>query len=109
MIRILTILLPFLTCSLRAQTLALVWKPSISTNVIGYKLYYGGQSGVYTNIVDVGNATNCVVSNIQTNVTHYFATTAYDDMGVESQFSTNELEWPRRIPQFAPWFNKQNP
>ena len=109
MTRILIILLLFLTCSLRAQTLALVWKPSISTNVIGYKLYYGGQSGVYTNIVDVGNATNCVVSNIPTNVTHYFAATAYDDMGVESQFSTNELEWPIIIHQYVPWFNKSNP
>jgi hypothetical protein len=38
------------------------WTPSISTNVAGYKVYYGGASGVYTNSQAVGLVTQATIN-----------------------------------------------
>ena len=72
----------------------LAWTPSISTNVAGYKIYYGTASGVYDYVVSFGNVTSCVVSNQAWGVMYYYAATAVDVMGVESQFS-NETSYQR--------------
>ena len=89
-----TVPLMWLLClSASAQTVKLAWNPSISTNVTGYKIYYGGASGVYTNTIDFGDVTNCVISNLVSRTTYYFAATAHDSDGNESIFS-NEAEWP---------------
>ena len=44
--------------------------------------------GNYTSHVDVGDATNCVVSGLTDGVTYYFTATAYDGDGNESDYST---------------------
>jgi hypothetical protein len=72
----------------------LAWTPSISTNVAGYKIYYGTASGVYSNTISLGNVTSCIVSNQAWGVMYYYAATAVDVMGVESQFS-NETSYQR--------------
>jgi hypothetical protein len=88
-----------------ALGLGLCWIPSISTNVTGYKIYYGVTSGIYTNTIDVGNVTNCSVNNLDDSTTYYFAATAYapDTLStnsvVESAFS-NETQWP--LTQLSP-------
>ena len=41
----------------------------------------------YTNIVDVGNATNATITNLIMGVPYYFSATAYDTNGLESDFS----------------------
>ena len=91
------------------SALELAWHPSISTNVTGYKIYYGGMSGVYTNTIDVGDVTTCAVTNLDTNVRHYFVATAYginDGTNVESIYS-NEAVWPQVTSSGggAWWFN----
>ena len=75
------------------QSATLAWYPGVSsTNVAGYFIYYGASSGSYTNQVDVGLATNGVVSNLAAGTTYYFATTAYTASGLESDLS-NEAVW----------------
>jgi len=54
---------------------------------MGYRLYQGGESQVYTNVVDVGSADTTTINGLAPGVTYYFAVTAYDATGLESAFS----------------------
>jgi hypothetical protein len=56
----------------------------------GYKIYYGTSSGMYSRSIDVGNVTSYTVSDLTEGVTYYFAATAYDGSGNESDLS-NEV------------------
>lgn len=86
-----------LTCSAqlsptnRPPTVTLAWDPSPSTNVTGYNIYYGPNSRAYTNKVDVSNVTNATLT-LRYGTLYYFAATAYDGSGLESDFS-NEVSY----------------
>ena len=69
------------------QSVELAWNPSRGSTIAGYRLYYGGASQTYTNTVDAGNATSVTVSNLTAGSTYFFAVTAYDLIGLESEFS----------------------
>ena len=75
------------------------WQQSDDTSVVGYNVYFGGASGVYTNTFSVVGATNAVISGLIQGATYYFAITAYDDSGLESPFS-NEASYavPVNVP-----------
>src|SRR5579859_7291644 len=70
-----------------ASTVTLAWDPSTATDIAGYNLYYGAASRVYTNVVAVGNSTNATLSGLNPGTTYYFAATAVDTVGLESQYS----------------------
>jgi hypothetical protein len=80
-----------------ADSVTLAWDPSVSTNVAGYRVYYGVASGNYTNSVTVGSATNATVSGLAGATTYYFAATAYDVNGLESDFSS-ETNYTTPVP-----------
>lgn len=85
---------------LHAQSsVILEWDPSPDTTVVGYHLYYGVASGVYTNTIDAGTNTSVTVPGLVGGVTYYFAVTAYDIYGLESAFS-NEISY--KIPVSGP-------
>lgn len=65
----------------------LTWDPSPDPNVTGYRLYYGIAARNYTNIIDNGSMTAITVSNMNPCTTFYFAATAYDGIGMESDYS----------------------
>jgi hypothetical protein len=70
-------------------TVTLAWDPSPGTNVIAnYNLYYGVASATYTNVVAAGTNTTVSVSNLVAGATYYFAATAVDTNGLESDYST---------------------
>jgi hypothetical protein len=71
----------------RQFNVTLAWDPSPDSSVAGYRLYDGVTTGTYTNVIDVGNATTAMVSNLVSGVTYFFAATAYDTNGQESVFS----------------------
>jgi hypothetical protein len=56
--------------------------------VVGYNVYYGGASGSYTNEINAGNVTTITISGLVAGATYYFAATAYDALGNESDFSS---------------------
>ena len=74
-----------------AQQVTLAWDASASTNVAGYRLYYGTNTGSYQFVTNAGPAlTQSVV--LPHRGRWFFAATAYDTDGLESDFS-NEVSW----------------
>jgi hypothetical protein len=69
------------------SSVTLAWDPSPDASVVGYHLYVGAASQVYTQVIDAGNLTTKAVSSLSAGVTYYFALTAYDGSGLESAFS----------------------
>lgn len=100
------------------RTVTLAWCPSECTNIIaGYRLYYGSGTTynwspsiysitnpcvpaiingsnwfrAYTNMIDVGTNLTGMITNILTGNTYYFAATAYDKAGLESDYSSEVM------------------
>ena len=98
---------PFSTFAAGSVTLA--WNPSASTNVVGYKIYYGLTSGIYNNTNSVTGSTNVTVTGLLQGATYYFAATAVDSLGDESQFS-NETSYlvPTNLVNQPPTLNPLN-
>ncbi|MGA2867439.1 MAG: MBG domain-containing protein, partial [Verrucomicrobiota bacterium] len=70
----------------------MAWDPSADPDVVGYTLYYGVASQTYTNESQVGNVTNATISGLVSGTTYFFAATATDSVGLESEFS-NEVTY----------------
>lgn len=66
----------------------LSWDQNTDSVTVGYKIYYGTQSGNYTNAIDVGSAggsyPQTTVSDLAIPGTYYFVVKAYDTAGNES-------------------------
>ena len=78
-------------------TVALRWEPNIETNLVGYFVKYGGATTNYTNSVWVGNTNNVSIAVSGTN-TLFFAVTAVNSDGLESDPSNEVSALPRRKP-----------
>lgn len=74
------------------QTVRLAWDKSPDATVTGYKLYTGSASRSYTNLINVGTNLTGTASNVIAGRTYYFAATAYNSVGLESDFS-NEVSY----------------
>ncbi len=79
-----------------ANSLMLSWIPPTTNedgttliDLAGFKLYYGIQSGQYSQVINVGDYTTVEIGDLGTG-TYYLAITAYDTYGNESRFS-NEI------------------
>jgi hypothetical protein len=67
----------------------LAWDSSACTNVIAnYNVYYGVASATYTNVAAAGTNLTVSVPNLVEGATYFFAATAVDTSGLESDFST---------------------
>ena len=74
-----------------AQQVTLAWDASVSTNVVGYRLYYGTNTRSYQFVTNTSlMLTQSVV--LPHRGRWFFAATAYDTSGLESDFS-NEVSW----------------
>lgn len=69
-----------------AATLTLAWNPSVAP-VAGYKLYYGGAHGIYTNVIDCGKSLTNRVTGLQADTDYFFVATSYLSSGIESDYS----------------------
>lgn len=72
----------------KGANVTLAWDASTDPTVTGYHLYYGGVSANYTNMLDAGAATSITISNLAPSATYYFAATSYNQVGLESGYST---------------------
>ena len=74
-----------------AEQLTLAWDASASAAVAGYRVYYGTNAGSYAYETNAGPVlTQAVV--LPHGGRWFFAATAYDTHGLESDFS-NEVSW----------------
>jgi hypothetical protein len=79
------ILLPHAACAL---SITLAWDPSPDTDVVGYRIYYGTESRNYSRRpINVGNVTEYTINGLLKNEIYYFALTALDSEGKESEYS----------------------
>ncbi|HEX5220020.1 MAG TPA: Ig-like domain-containing protein [Verrucomicrobiae bacterium] len=78
--------------SASAADVMLAWDASPDPQVVGYRIYYGVASGNYTNSAPVGLVTNATLTGLVVGTRYYFAATAFDDTGIESDFS-NETSY----------------
>ena len=73
-----------------AAEVTLAWDPS-SGNPESYRIHYGTSPGNYNQNIDVGYVTEYTVSGLLSDVTYYFAASAYNEHG-QSDYS-NEVSW----------------
>ena len=87
---IVLIMISFIFCThtAHAVTVTLAWDPNApNENVTGYKLYIGTESKLYTTVIDVSDKTLKSVTKLKKGHIYFFAATAYDNQGEESDFS----------------------
>ena len=84
--------LAFCPLTLAAQSVTLLWNPSPSPGVTGYKIYYGNDGINFDNQLDAGTNTSWTVTGLTPGSTNYFEAVAYDANGDESPPS-NQLEY----------------
>jgi hypothetical protein len=69
----------------------LIWDENSEPDIAGYNVYYGRTSGTYVGFVTV-RGTKAVIG-VKGTRTVYFAVTAFNTNGDESEFSA-EVRWP---------------
>lgn len=72
------------------QSVTVEWDKNPEPDVNGYVVYYGNTSRNYPYSTNVGNVTTATIYGLSEGKTHYFAVTARNSIGLESDFS-NEL------------------
>ena len=71
------------------QDITVSWNANQEPDLWGYQIYYGTETGNYTTVIDVGNATSHPISGLNVG-TYFLALTAYDSSGNESDFSVEQ-------------------
>ena len=67
-----------------ATSATLTWTANAESDLAGYKIYSGTQSGVYGTPISVGKVTSHILTNLINGTTYFFTVTAYDTAGNES-------------------------
>ena len=60
---------------------------SVLSDLAGYRIYHGVATGVYGGGLDLGNATQTVLTGLVAGATNFVTVTAYNSLGIESSFS----------------------
>jgi len=69
------------------SSVTIAWEEDPTGGIAGYRVYYGTESRRYTESVAVGQATTATITGLTAGVVYYFAVTAIDPTGLESDFS----------------------
>ncbi len=96
----------------KTYSVVLGWGANPDPTVAGYKIYTGGSTRNYTNVIMLGKVTSGKIPNIVPGQPYYFAVTAYNSNGLESVYSpeviytmpTNPL--PSKVENFQLQFLK---
>ena len=76
----------------------LTWDVNTELDLAGYRVYWGGTSGQYDQMVDVGNVNTWTLHDIDETRPYYFVVTAYNLDGLESEYSNEVLFEPSKLP-----------
>ena len=89
--RLVTILILLSATLVHAQKVRLAWDASPSPDVVSYRIHFGTNAGNYSFVTNVGLVRTQTVVVPHTG-RWFFAATAVDANGVESDFS-NQVQW----------------
>lgn len=79
---------PLTTAAQSTATVSVTWDPSPDQDVAGYRVYYGGKTRTYTNTVEVIKPnTVAIVGGLTFDAPYFFAVTAFNQLGLESDYS----------------------
>lgn len=82
--------------STNVNTATLAWDAVTDASLSGYRVYYGTAPGTYLQSLgqglNVGNVTTYTVTGLSSGRRYYFAATAYDTAGNESDFSNEAFK-----------------
>lgn len=95
----LCIILLLIAIPASAMEVTLTWNANSEPDLAGYKIYTGLQSRTYGDPIDVGNVTEHTMT--VSDGFNFFAVTAYDTEGLESEYS-NEVFTPDGKPPVKP-------
>ena len=84
---VLALILALLPTILFAAVVRISWNANTESDLEGYRVFYGASSGNYPYVINVGNKTTIDVSGLSESGTYYFAVTAFDFSGNESDYS----------------------
>jgi len=76
-----------LSASPDLRAIVLDWTPNSEADIAGYKVHYGTASGLYNQVTDVGSSVGFMQRGLMPGMRYYFALTAYDTSGNESEYS----------------------
>ncbi len=76
--------LAVLACSATLSAQTLMWNANTESNLAGYVVQYGTQSGNPTTSIDVGNVTSRAMTGLTPGSTYYFRVVAYNTTGQQS-------------------------
>src|SRR5208337_4591964 len=76
----------FLSATAYSAQVTIAWNPSTDSSTIGYKVYYGNQSGDYSSVADAGANLSYTFTGLSASLPYYFAVTAYTE-AAQSGFS----------------------
>jgi len=79
------------TSAKAVSTVSLAWDPNPDPEAAGYNIYYGGASRDYTNVISVGNTVTADIGGLIEGDTYYFALTAVNSFGEESDYSAETV------------------
>ena len=82
-----------------AASLTLAWDANRESDLGGYVLYWGTQSGTYSGSINVGNNTQHQVNGLADNTRYYFVVKAYNTAGM---FSSSSAEVSGTTPGATP-------
>lgn len=98
------LVLPFLAAQAHATiylgpetSLRISWDPGEDGDVVSYRVYYGASSGSYDKSIEVGEIT-AVIPDLLVDSYYYFAVTAVNASGLESDFSDELVVLARALP-----------
>lgn len=69
------------------HTVTLAWDANPEIDISGYRLYMGTVSQQYSQTIDAGSNTTLPVGSLEFGTTYYFAVSAINNAGVESELS----------------------
>ena len=71
-----------------APAVSLAWNANPEPDIAGYKVHFGSQSGVYSNVLDVRGSTSIALPQMLMGSTYYLAVSAYNTAGQEGPRSS---------------------
>jgi hypothetical protein len=80
----------FFPAPCNAATLRVSWNANTETDLGGYLIYYGTESGNYIACYDVGKITSYGITGVQSGTTSYIAVAAYDTSQNDSALSAEQ-------------------